>query len=64
MKRFMPVLISLMLCLFFLAPAGGEQHALRLLYVNDFHGFAEPYMPLGSERIQGGIFPGGRGGRI
>jgi 5'-nucleotidase / UDP-sugar diphosphatase len=55
MKRVMPVLILLMLFIFLLAPAGGEQHALRILHVNDFHGFAEPYTPLGSERVQGGI---------
>ncbi len=55
MKRFIPVLISLMLFIFFLAPAGGEQHVLRILYVNDFHGFAEPYKPLGSDEVQGGI---------
>jgi len=55
MKRFMPVLISLMLFMFFLAPAAGEQHTLRILYVNDFHGFAEPYKPLGSDKFEGGI---------
>ncbi len=55
MKRFMPVLISLVLFLFVVSPAGGEQHLLRILYVNDFHGFAEPYKPLGSDKLQGGI---------
>lgn len=55
MKRFMAVLISLLLFIFFLAPSEGAQHALRILHVNDFHGFAEPYKPLGSEKLQGGI---------
>ncbi|MBM4286498.1 MAG: bifunctional metallophosphatase/5'-nucleotidase [Deltaproteobacteria bacterium] len=29
--------------------------SLRILYFNDFHGFAEPYKPLGSEEKVGGI---------
>ncbi len=55
MKRSLPVLISLVLLIFLLVPARGEEHALRLLYVNDFHGFAEPYRPLGSDKPEGGI---------
>ncbi len=55
MKRSLPVLVSLVLFIFLLVPASGEQHALRILYVNDFHGFAEPYRPLGSDKLEGGI---------
>ena len=32
-----------------------EQKEIRLLYINDFHGFAEPYKPLGSQETLGGI---------
>jgi 2',3'-cyclic-nucleotide 2'-phosphodiesterase (5'-nucleotidase family) len=35
-------------------PAQGREAALRLLYVNDFHGFAEPHQPLGSTELLGG----------
>ncbi|MBI4763923.1 MAG: 5'-nucleotidase C-terminal domain-containing protein [Deltaproteobacteria bacterium] len=35
----------------------GEVVQLRLLYVNDFHGFAEPYQPSGSPGKLGGIAP-------
>jgi 5'-nucleotidase/UDP-sugar diphosphatase len=33
----------------------GEPVDLRILYVNDFHGFAEPYQPAGSQEKLGGI---------
>ncbi len=35
--------------------AYGEPRAIRILHVNDFHGFAEPYKPLGSNELLGGI---------
>ncbi len=35
--------------------AHGEQIEIRILHVNDFHGFVEPYKPLGSEGLLGGI---------
>ena len=28
---------------------------IRILHVNDFHGFAEPYKPFGSDEMTGGI---------
>ncbi len=34
--------------------ADQERH-LRILYVNDFHGYAEPYRPVGSSEALGGI---------
>jgi 2',3'-cyclic-nucleotide 2'-phosphodiesterase (5'-nucleotidase family) len=37
------------------ALAGGETREIRILYVNDFHGFAEPYRPLGSNEVLGGV---------
>lgn len=33
----------------------GEPVQLRILYLNDFHGFAEPYKPTGNADFQGGI---------
>ena len=33
----------------------GEPVQIRLLYLNDFHGFAEPYQPIGSPNKLGGI---------
>jgi 5'-nucleotidase/UDP-sugar diphosphatase len=35
--------------------AQAEQSVIRILYLNDFHGFAEPYKPIDSDRILGGI---------
>ncbi len=37
-----------------LGPALAQDGDLRLLHVNDFHGFAEPHRPLGSLELQGG----------
>jgi 2',3'-cyclic-nucleotide 2'-phosphodiesterase (5'-nucleotidase family) len=51
-------LITLIL-FFLLMPFGylqaGEAVQLRILYVNDFHGYAEPYRPSGSKELMGGI---------
>jgi 5'-nucleotidase/UDP-sugar diphosphatase len=33
----------------------GQQAEIRILHLNDFHGFAEPYQPLGSDELLGGI---------
>jgi 2',3'-cyclic-nucleotide 2'-phosphodiesterase (5'-nucleotidase family) len=33
----------------------GQQGEIRILHVNDFHGFAEPYSSLGSDELLGGI---------
>jgi 5'-nucleotidase/UDP-sugar diphosphatase len=37
------------------APAQGREVNLRILYVNDFHGFAEAYRPPGSQESLGGV---------
>jgi 2',3'-cyclic-nucleotide 2'-phosphodiesterase (5'-nucleotidase family) len=46
-------------CVFFLFLFASFTHAedkvIRVLYVNDFHGFAEPHQPLGSKEPLGGI---------
>ncbi len=39
-------LFLLILCVSF---AFGDTVDIRILHINDFHGFAEPYKPLGSE---------------
>jgi 5'-nucleotidase/UDP-sugar diphosphatase len=55
MKKFHLALFSLFLCLI-LAPWGyAAQVDLKILYVNDFHGFAEPYKPTGGDAPLGGI---------
>lgn len=41
--------------LFSLTIAHAQQSELRILHINDFHGFAEPYKPLGSQELLGGI---------
>jgi 5'-nucleotidase/UDP-sugar diphosphatase len=65
MKRHMPVLISLALFVFFLTPAAGQEHLLRILHMNDFHGSAEPHKPAGSDKSLGGIaFLAGEVGRL
>jgi 5'-nucleotidase / UDP-sugar diphosphatase len=33
----------------------GQESRLRILYVNDFHGYAEPHRPVGSLEARGGI---------
>ncbi|MFZ3138749.1 MAG: 5'-nucleotidase C-terminal domain-containing protein [Thermodesulfovibrionales bacterium] len=46
----------LFLLLFLSVPyAQAEQTVIRILYLNDFHGFAEPYRPFGSDENLGGI---------
>lgn len=46
-------LVSALLIFFTFSTAWGEE--LRILYVNDFHGFASGYKPLGSNEFRGGI---------
>ncbi len=48
---------SFVLILLILAavPAHAEQAFLRIFHVNDFHGFAEPYKPYGSDEMLGGM---------
>jgi len=58
-KLCLPALLALVLlsltATVFLAPLdAGEKRQLRILHVNDFHGFAEPYKPGGSDGKAGG----------
>jgi len=55
MKRLTILILGIII--FTLTGSLGEagQAVVRVLYVNDFHGFAEPYSPLGSDEKLGGI---------
>jgi 2',3'-cyclic-nucleotide 2'-phosphodiesterase (5'-nucleotidase family) len=55
MRRVKTISFCLFLLLLFVSFAHGEPVELRILHVNDFHGFVEPYKPLGSEELLGGI---------
>lgn len=56
MKTFQVAALSFLALLLSLsaAPHAGAAE-VRILYVNDFHGFAEPYRPYGAEEMRGGI---------
>lgn len=57
MKKFSALVIGLLAVLFLAAAAFAQSGELRILYVNDFHGFAEPYQPVGSpERLGGAAY--------
>jgi 2',3'-cyclic-nucleotide 2'-phosphodiesterase (5'-nucleotidase family) len=55
MKQWRILITSVLL--FFLSTtfAYGQQVDIRILHLNDFHGFAESYKPLGSDELLGGI---------
>jgi 5'-nucleotidase/UDP-sugar diphosphatase len=52
---FFSVLLSLALFLAPTALAGSGQAKIRIFFMSDFHGFAEPYRPFGSINLEGGI---------
>jgi 5'-nucleotidase / UDP-sugar diphosphatase len=54
MKKLGLILGSIVLVILLAIPAFGAEKTLRILYVNDFHGFAEPYQPLGASEPLGG----------
>lgn len=49
----------LTVCFLFLIIAGfvscGTEREIRILHINDFHGFAVPHKPYGSDELQGGL---------
>jgi len=53
MKPFFKVILLLASATILMACAA--QHEIRILHVNDFHGFATAYKPYGSESEQGGL---------
>lgn len=55
MKRFITAIFCLILFILPYSSANGEIVEIRILHVNDFHGFAEPYKPFGSDELLGGI---------
>jgi 5'-nucleotidase / UDP-sugar diphosphatase len=55
MKRFWIGLVCLLLVLSLVPWSYAGQVNLRILYVNDFHGFAEPYKPASTGPTLGGV---------
>ncbi len=55
MKKLTIAVVIAILSLLSLTPAQGREVSLRILYVNDFHGLAEPYQPPGSQESLGGV---------
>jgi len=55
MKKLSITIWILVLSILFLTPAQGREVSLRILYINDFHGFAEPYQSPGSQESLGGV---------
>lgn len=54
-KRLNVVVCWLFLLILSVSTAYGETIEIRILHMNDFHGFAEPYKPFGSDEMLGGI---------
>jgi 2',3'-cyclic-nucleotide 2'-phosphodiesterase (5'-nucleotidase family) len=47
--------LMLLFFIFLSIPVLAQSFDLRILHINDFHGFAEPYKPLGARQLLGGI---------
>ena len=54
MKKLNRLLYSVIILLLCISSSQAET-SVRILYLNDFHGFAEPYKPFGSDEMLGGI---------
>jgi len=55
-KRIKPFLTICFFLLFTGALSScSSQHEIRIIHMNDFHGFAVPYKPYGSDEAQGGL---------
>ena len=54
MKKILALLISASLAALLMVAVPAAAATLRILYVNDFHGFAEPYKSVGSQEVLGG----------
>ncbi len=54
MKKWLILAVCTFSIFFLSAHIYGQSSDLRILYVNDFHGFAEAYQPLGSQELLGG----------
>ncbi len=55
MRRFKTAVYVLLILLFFFPLTHAQQVEIRILHLNDFHGFAEAYKPLGSDVMLGGL---------
>lgn len=55
MKKLFTVGLNVLFIFLFITFANGQPAEIRILHVNDFHGFAEAYKPLGSDELLGGI---------
>jgi 2',3'-cyclic-nucleotide 2'-phosphodiesterase (5'-nucleotidase family) len=55
LKRISAILAILFLSWTAAVSAFGQPAEIRILHLNDFHGFAEPYRPLGSGELLGGV---------
>ena len=55
MKRLKGAICYIFLSFLFVTLGYGQPVQLRILHVNDFHGFAEPHKSLGSDELLGGI---------
>ncbi len=53
-KIFLPI-CAVILTLLFLSNTFAEVKEIRILHINDFHGFAEAYKTFGSEQYSGGV---------
>ena len=54
MKKWATAVLYLLFAFFLSTQAHAQSFDLRILHVNDFHGFAEAYKPLGSRELLGG----------
>ena len=48
-------LLSSFFIILCISPVYSQQQEIRILHVNDFHGFAVEYRPYGSSEMQGGL---------
>jgi 2',3'-cyclic-nucleotide 2'-phosphodiesterase (5'-nucleotidase family) len=56
LKKLFVVLSSCLLIFIICSPTlYGNEKEIRLLYINDFHGFAQSYKPYGSDEYTGGV---------
>jgi 2',3'-cyclic-nucleotide 2'-phosphodiesterase (5'-nucleotidase family) len=54
-KNIFLYIFTIILILLFLSSTFAEIKEIRILHINDFHGFAEPYKPFGSDKYSGGV---------
>lgn len=55
MKRYIVSFVLMFSLLLTAGASSGEVTVISILHVNDFHGFAEPYKPFGSDQLLGGV---------